>query len=155
MKGQEIDYNLQVFPLLIKTDSAVGSDDDLEVRFYKENDEIGRIEIWFSTPVKYEIHNCQDMTDFSSTLPSEVNKIWKITKLSGPRIIIECNGEEVVDITMSDDTCDRTKWRETYLNRDVKKIEFRGKVEASAKYYRPGKYYYREQGLCYQLGNSP
>ena len=55
---------------------------------------------------------------------------------------------------MSDDTCDDDKWRETY-NKEVKKIKFRGSVKASDKYYRPGNYNYREQGLCYQLGNSP
>lgn len=91
------------------------------------------VDIEFSSPMKYKLHYC--MRGVWKDLPadkitSEIDKVWKITKNSGPRIIIHCNDVEVVNFRLSSSTCSGTRWK-----KDVAKIRF-GLHFKAADYYR-------------------
>ena len=79
-------------------------------------------------------------TDFPTNFPTENEKIWKVTlsRTQDIRIHIQCNNIELVNIVLSDTTCDTSGWR-TNWNGNVKKIMFMAKDKGS-KYYKPGEY---------------
>ena len=100
--------------------------------------EAGGVALLFESPPKYHIGYCmKTFSPFLSTLPSDVNKTWKITKFAGPRITVHCNEVKVVDIIMSDETCSHSKWSE-----EVEQIQFDPFIDTASDYYipAPGKY---------------
>ena len=133
----KIAHNLETTPLQIKTDSTVGSDEEVRVYFSNASGWTSAgFNLYFSSPPQYYLHYCsRSETDFPSTLPSEAEKVWEITKLSGPRITIICNGVKVLDILISDETCKDSRWRTTW-RRDVGKIDF-GPFDTASDFYRP------------------
>ena len=58
--------------------------------------------------------------------------------------MIHCNGVEVVNILMSDNTCGYSWWRELW-SRDVEFIEFDSYYDSASDYYRAGR-----TGICKQ-----
>ena len=58
-----------------------------------------------------------------------------LSRSSGIKLTISCNGKEVLNLELSDTTC--TDSRITNWSRDVDMIEFRSSDTAS-DYYRPG-----------------
>ena len=131
-------HNLEITSLQIKTDSTVGSEESVRLYFYTAAGVfVGSISLFFSSPPRYYIGFCStSWTDLSATLPSDVEKVWEITKLSGPRITVSCNGVKVVDILLSDETCRVSYWR-TLWSRDVEKILFSSSDTAS-DFYKTG-----------------
>ena len=108
---------------------------------------VGFVTLSFDSSPKYYISYCTSTySPFPSTLPSDVNKTWKITKFAGPRITVHCNEVEVLNILMSDETC-------TYSNSGIAGRQWSKKVEqisfqswdTASDYFRsaPGKYYLR------------
>ena len=77
-------------------------------------------------------------TAFSTDLPTETDKIWKVTlsRTQDIRIQIQCNNIELVNMVLSDEKCADSEWR-TKWNRNVKKIMFTAKDKGS-KYYKQG-----------------
>ena len=137
-RNKMIHYNLEDSPLRIKTNSAVGSGDVVNVYFYSsENDDAGGIFLRFGNNPKYNIRRCREMyTEFSASIPEEEQKIWKITKASNPlRIVIHCNEKEVLNAQL-DSTCtnNHKKWASRWEMK-VKKIKF--KSETASVYYLP------------------
>ena len=120
-----ISHDLESTPLHIKTDSASGSGEEVIVTLYDtEGEGAGSFNFKFLSPPQYYLGWCMTSnSDLPSTLPSEVNKVWVITKFPGPRITIQCNGVTVVDITMSDDTCSDSSWSKNW-RRQVEQIRF-------------------------------
>ena len=131
----KIPHNLETTPLQIKTDSAAGSRENVWVYLYTAwGDWAGYVYFNFNSPPQYYLHWCSNSrTDFPSTLPSEINKIWTLTKLPGPRVTLQCNGVTVVDMTMSHDTCSDSDWS-TVWNRQVEQIKFDSDDSASDEY---------------------
>ena len=120
-----------------------------------QNDDAGGVHIKFSSPPRYNIGYCfSGWTDFPTTLPSATEKIWRITleKRAGVRVIkIHCNGVEVLNFLLSDQTCpdyynyyaDSTYWYnyydlawDSYYRRDVTKIRLYS-PRTDPSYYRP------------------
>ena len=139
-KGVRVDYNFEDAPLKIKTDSSAGSNHHLIVFFYAATKEesrrvnVGHIIISFQSTIKYKVYPCQEnMSDMPDTLPSEDNKMWKITKTAEPRITIHCNEEEVINILMSKSTCQGSDWS-TEWKKKVMSIEFFSADTASDSY---------------------
>ena len=130
----KIPHDLEKTPLQIKTDSAVGSGDRVILYLYTAGGEyVGIVQVSLNSS-RYLLRSCgTSWTALPSTLPSEINKVWVITKLPGPRITLECNGVKVVDITMSD-TCSNIKWS-TYWRRQVEQIKFESSDSASDEYW--------------------
>ena len=132
----KIPHNLETTPLQIKTDSTAGSGENVGVWLYTAGgDEAGSVWLYFSSPPQYNLGWCRSWTDLPSTLPSNRNKVWVITKLPGYRLTVQCNGKTVLDITLSD-TCSDSKWRE-YWTRQVEQIKFRSYDTASDEYWAP------------------
>ena len=118
----KIPVELETSYLHVKTNSKVGR---TEIRHYdRKGREAGGIIIMFTSPrVEYELLVCQyDTIPFFHTPPTTVNKVWTIEK-RGYRTRMFCNRVLVLDITLSDTTCDNSNW-ETYWGREVGGIEF-------------------------------
>jgi hypothetical protein len=132
----KIDHDLETTPLEIKTDSSVNDDVRVELRFFDVGGvSAGGLLIGFYKKMEYQLENCRPYVGFPSTLPSAIDKVWTIilTKSSGVRLRILCNGVEVANVLMSDTTCSKSEWSQ-YWNRPVKKIEFHSYDTASDNY---------------------
>ena len=128
-----IDADLETSPLEIKTDSSVGSNEEVIVWFStSEGDRAGDVILYFTSTPQYELWACTSRTNFPTELPTDTNKVWRITltKTSGIRLVIHCNDVEVLNVLMSDSTCDNNRWNK-YWSRDVKKARFASSDTAS------------------------
>ena len=132
----QMPFDLEKAPLELKTNSTLGSGDILDVYFQTiQGEDAGDVGIYFFSTYQYWILDCNDYwTDFPNSVPSEVEKIWRITAdkstLSGIRLMIHCNGIEVLNIILSDSTCPGHNW-----SRDVEKIYFPN-YDSASDYYR-------------------
>ena len=123
-----IKADLESSPLEIKTDSPLGSDEKVEVNFYtSEGGYAGGVVLHFTSTPQYEMYKCTDSgTDFPIAVPTKTDdRVWRITltRTSGIRLVIHCNEEEVVNVTLSDTTCGNSWWSNSW-SRDVEKIRF-------------------------------
>jgi len=105
-----IDADLESSFLNIRTDSELGSDDYLDVEFYRNREEeAGGIAMKFATNgVMYSLYYCHTTYKFYSfptNLPETKKKEWMIEK-RGLNIKVYCNGKLVLDQTISSDICD-------------------------------------------------
>jgi len=135
----KIDYDLEAHPLQIKTDSAVGSNEEVYVYFYTADGSyiIGYIRLMFYNSPKYFIYYCtSSATPFSVTLPVEQDKVWTITKTASA-LKVECNGVEVLNYLFSESTKAEcvTKW-----SKDVEQIRFAFDTASDAYWAQPGTY---------------
>ena len=141
-RGVDIDADLENSPLQIKTDSSLGSDETVHVWFYSSDDynyryAAGGVILHFTSTPKYQLGWCTyNTTNFSTALPNETDKVWRIslTRTSGIRLVIHCNEVEVLNILMSDSTCNEEGWSE-YWSRDVETIRFKN-IDTASDYYR-------------------
>ena len=128
-----IDADLENSPLEIKTDSSLGSDEKVDVNFItSERFLAGRIILHFSSTPQYELRYCTSRTNFPTKLPTDTNKVWRITltRTSGIRLVINCNEVEVLNFLLSDKTCKDSSWN-YYWSKDVEKIFFDSEDTAS------------------------
>ena len=139
-----INYDLENSPLQIKTDSEVGSDEKVDVRFYSGSSFTGGVYLSFISPPLYFLLTCSTSWTYFPTdrdLPSETDKVWTITKSKVSdeiRVIIHCNDKEVLNVVLSDTTCSESSWSERW-SKDVDKIIFHPSYDTASDYYRPGK----------------
>ena len=128
-----INYDLEEYPLQIRTDSAVGTGKKIFVDFYTAQEDVaGGVELYLTSPPRYVIKKCSGgWTKFPTDLPSEKDKIWTLTltRVSDTRFTIHCNNKEVLSLTCSGSTT----W-----SRDVEKTNFPS-VDTATVAYRPGK----------------
>ena len=131
----KVPHDLETTPLQIRTHSVFGSGDKLSVMFYpEEGDELaGHISVGFENTLKFVISKCSTTRIDVSSLPIEVDKIWQISKFSGPRISLQCNGVIVLDLELSDTICDNADWK-TFYSQEVKQIMFKSEDTASEEY---------------------
>ena len=137
-RGGKINYDLESFPLHVKTDSAVGSEETVIIHFFNAGNNLaGAINIYFASTIQYRVHPCTNkFSDFPSSLPSVVEKTWRIAlnKTSDIRVLIRCNGVDVVNELISDSKCGNPNWSKIW-NRDVEKIQFKESDTASDLYF--------------------
>ena len=133
------EIDLETIPLDIKTDSTIGSGDEVRVEFYTSGrDDVGDVLIRFSSTPRYYIGYCRSWTNVPVSLPTEVEKVWRITlnRNSGIRVLIHCNNVEVVNILMSS-TCSWSSWS-SYWSKTVEKFWFRPDFDTASDYFRAG-----------------
>ena len=122
----------------------VGSNEKVKVEFYSANDDLaGVVTLSLTSTPQYSLTLCKLLTNFPTALPSETDKIWRITltRTSGVRLVIHCNNKEVLNEVLSGITCSKiyeTAWS-TYWARDVEKIRFPSGNNVASDFYRPGK----------------
>jgi hypothetical protein len=133
----KLDYDLENTPLQIKTDSEVGSNEQMAVNFLTAQEKMaGGVRIIFASTVLYELGSCSiRATVLPTTLPSTKEKVFRITlsRTSGIRLKIECNEEEILNVLMSDTTCSKSHWS-TIWSEEVKKIRFNN-YDTASDYY--------------------
>ena len=96
-----IDYDIESNPLQVFTDSAVGSDERMWVRFRGTADSDGAgITVTFTDPPSYEIGHCH-AGPTEITLPHGIERIWTISK-SRTSLILHCNGVEISNYEFSE-----------------------------------------------------
>ena len=129
VRGTYIHTDIETSYLHVITYSTEGYSGNKIVVWYYDEDKIlaGGIIIRFSSPVMYALSYCQlYYTPFQTSPPVEDTKHWVIQK-HGYRTVIFCNGELVLNITVSSDTCVdpyfANTW-ETYWRRDVDSVVF-------------------------------
>eukprot|EP00116_Pleurobrachia_bachei_P003169 sb/3463431/ len=100
--GTDIPWDLEGTPLQIKTNSTLGSNEEISVEMYKTGGIIfSHVDVRFTSPMQYYMAYCSDWTDLPVQPPVEVNKIWTITKTE-TALIITCNGVEVLNLLFAD-----------------------------------------------------
>ena len=126
----------------IKTDSEVGSNDQIRIYAYDLalRNSAGDIDIVFSDPPKYKLDYCTTWVLFpADLLPAEKDKVWTITRSIATtgkrRIVINCNNKEVLDLAMSESACTETGW-DYIWKRDAKKVWI---MADTIHFYREGK----------------
>jgi len=130
---------LENSPLEIKTDSELGSDDRIVVRFYQrlKGDFIGGVGLYFFNTPKYWINRCSTSdTNFETKWPSVKEKVWRIHLISGIRIVVDCNEVEVLNILLSSSTCSESSWNSSWI-KNVKYLHFNPFNDSASDYYRP------------------
>ena len=139
-----IDFNPEQYSLNIKTDSTLGSNEGVVAKFYSsQGDWAGTLHLYFSSTPQCLIGACSSRrTNFPTSLPSDNDKVWRITltRTSGIRLVVHCNEVEVVNTLMSDSTCGKSDWSK-YWSREVAKIRFPSYDTASD-------YYQTQPGSC-------
>ena len=134
-----IDFNPEEYSLVIKTDSTLGSDDAVVVRlFTPQGDFLGGIQLRFPSTHQYYIGYCSTVrTNFPTNLPSDNNKVWRVTltRTSGIRLVVHCNEEEVLNTLISDSTCDDSRWSRHWSG-EVAKIKFHF-TDTASDFYQP------------------
>ena len=141
-RGVKIDHDIEKSPLQIRTNSEVGSSKQVKVWFYDaEGNYAGAVFLFFMSSPKYRLYSCSEsLTNFPIDLPSDTDKVWTIslTRTSGERrVVINCNGKELVNVVLSNNVCDYSAWKTTWSN-DIKKIWFDTSADTSSDYYRAG-----------------
>ena len=167
-----INFDLENYPLYIKTDSVVGSDDLIWMYLYNAQGEVaGAIKLLpFQTSPEYFLRHCTlDRHNFPTALPSETDKVWKITLTrtsAEVRLVIHCNDVEVLNVLINISKCN--DWRD-FWSRKVEKIDFLSADTASDFYsfkpvssFTPGIWFYsfskitkhkRDEGVgCWGMG---
>ena len=132
-----IEADIENTPLEIKTDSSLDSDEKVSLSFYTSGGSYaGEVSIYFTSTPQYELMGCtSSKTDFPTELPTDTNKVWRITltKTSGIRLVIHCNEVEVLNFVLSDSTCPYWSWSRIWSRR-VEKFKFNGNDLASDYY---------------------
>ena len=140
-----IDLNMEEYSLNIKTDSTLGSNDEVYVElFTSQGDYAGEFHLFFSSTPQYYIGACSTAdTTFPTNLPPANDKVWRVTltRTSGIRLVVHCNEEEVLNTMISDSTCDDSDWN-TNWSREMAKIKF-SSVDTASDYYQP------QPGSCF------
>ena len=121
-------YNdLENNPLQIKTNSDIGSNEEVKIRFLSAQEEwAGGISLIHTSPQQYNIWHCSYNTIFPTELPSDTERIWtlSLTRTTSVKIVIHCNDVEVLNFELSDTTCtEEESWRSNW-NKEIEKIEF-------------------------------
>ena len=143
VRDQFIPVDLETSYLHLRTNSATGSRDKTVAFYYNDEEELyaGGISIWFTSPVKYALVDCQKYyTAFPFSVPEEQDKHWVIEK-RGYRTVMLCNGFLVLDITASFETCDDPKYNDTWdtdWGREVTSIEFPSRYDTATDLYHLG-----------------
>ena len=119
--GGKIQWNPDTQGITFTTNSAVGSDDEMSVRFY----DTSIVYISFSTPMRYLIGGCIfNYNNFPVSLPAAPEKTWTITyNTAGKRLALYCNGVQVLNFLLSDSECTRSDWS-TVWERKPTQIKF-------------------------------
>ena len=133
-------YDLEITPLQFKTNSEVGSNEEVRVRYFNDQGQkAGGISLHFSSSPKYQLWWCSELTNFPIDLPSAIEKTWtfSVSRTTSVTFVIHCNDKEVLNVVLSDTTCNGDASWSTYYTRKVEKIEF-ATHNTAADYYRPG-----------------
>ena len=94
-RGADIKFDLENDPLEIKTDSIIGSGDEIRLFLSSmEGSRSGGFFIQFTSVIRYFIHRCKkSFNQIQESCPDVRDKIWRVTlrKAADIRLQIHCN----------------------------------------------------------------
>ena len=128
----DIQADMETSALEIKTDSLIGSEEKVSTRFYTDRGYMaGGFVLYFTSPPQYKIRSCTQETDFSTKLPTDTNKVWriKLTRTTDITLVIHCNEVKVLNILFVS-TCTDNGWDNVWYS-DVSQIRFDDEDTAS------------------------
>ena len=130
----EIKYDIQAHPLLILTDSIVGSNDLIRVGFQTASDITSKnLQIQFTDPPQYKLscfHNSKVWVTF--TPPSVTSRVWNITK-TATSLAIVCNEMQIIDYVFSDQEAGDTNGCVLKWSGYITRIMFQSKAGGTGK----------------------
>ena len=129
-----IDFDLETTPLEVRTDSQ-GPKEEIFISLRDSQGKGPAIILRLTTSPHYKIGDCSNNIDFPPELPVGLDRIWRITKLPGPRVQVHCNDVMVVDFLVSNSTCRWEKWE--LWAKEVVKIRFNSRYDTASDYYQP------------------
>ena len=123
----------------------MGGNKQTQVLFYNENnDYAGGFNVKFTSTPRYYISYCtNNWTNFPGALPTETDKVWRISLTRNPdiKLTVYCNDVEVFDTPLSL-LCDRSAWN-TAWSRIITQIRFSATSDTASDFYfrnmEPGK----------------
>ena len=141
-----MDFDLENYPLQIKTDSEVGSDEELRVMFHDDGQNlIGGIYLYLKSTPQYFFGYCSSSkVDIPNDLPSETERLWTITfkRISDVvTLVAHCNEVEVFNVVISGTVCSKSYWSAYWSRKPASKISFLSSTETdtASDYYKQGK----------------
>ena len=139
----DINHDLENSPLQIRTDSAEGSSEQVNVNFYAtKGDLAGGLSFRFTSPPQYLLGWCTTWINFPADLPTETDKVWTVFyngTSSEKQMVIYCNKKEVLNTVISASTCTSDSSRSKHWSRDVETIMFPSdSTNTASDYYRQG-----------------
>lgn len=114
-------------PVYVKT-SALDQGMGLYVRFYDETGgKAGGVNLRYSPINNKLVYFISWCTYFNAEVPAPVDarkdRTWRISKTTEPRILVLCEGKEVLNLKVSDKLCPFGDWSH-YWFRDAAKVKF-------------------------------
>ena len=103
---QFIDFDLDRYPIQLRTDSEIGSGEAIDICFYTSTEtdifkwgDVGNIWIVFSDPMTYRVyHYTDEFTTFGNvSIPGARIRKWQIKKTAW-KLQILCNDVKVIQI---------------------------------------------------------
>ena len=135
VRKERIQWNPDTQGITVTTDSAVGSGEQVIVRFYDNYGyDAGGVGISFYTPIQYVLGYCTYSNNFPVSLPVATQKTWTITYNTAElSVAIHCNGVQALTVLLSDSECTYSAWR-TNWERKHTQIQFSYFDTASKSY---------------------
>ena len=122
-RAVKIIYDLENFPLQIRTNSLMEKSEQVNVNFYTAKDGLaGGVSFRLTSSPEYLLGWCTTWTKFPTSLPSETDKVWT-----------------VLNAVISASTCTSDNSWSNYWSRDVQRIMFPSdSTNTASDYYRQG-----------------
>ena len=134
-RNVKIVCDLESTPLEVRTNSVLGSGDNVVVYLYSAEGEVaGRVQLRFTSTLQYKLNWCtESWTNLPVTPPSATDNFWRftLTRTAGIRLVIHCNDVEVLNTLFPQATCSESGWR------NVTEINF-SSGDTASDYYRAG-----------------
>ena len=134
----KIPWDLEATPLQIKTNSALGSGDNVDLNIYDKNSTsyISYMYVIFDSKMQYMITDCIFYTDLPVQPSIEAENIWTITKTE-TALIIKCNDVEVLNYLFADSS--NSECVPIWAGDVVEYIGF-DNLDTASDFYRAGMY---------------
>ena len=118
-RATDIVYDLATNPLQIKTNSTLGSEDEIRAIFYSEDGRVASgVRVRFTDPPEYWIGYCaSEWVAFNPPDPVGTDRVWTIIETE-TSVIIWCDGVEVVnfEFSSSNSSSCEIRWAEDSVN---------------------------------------
>jgi len=138
---EKVNFDLESKPLIVKTNKALGAGGVINLYFWKNEGSYdalaGGLSIKLEKIPVYWISYCsEEYRDLLNTIPDVTERVWKIalTRSAGTRIVVHCNDVLVVDVVLSDSTCEDDTYKKYYSVVGIDRVEFDEHDTASVSY---------------------
>ena len=88
-----------------------------------------------SPPQSFQLNKCTPRTEFAQSLPAELEKVWIISR-DDNTVQIVCNGEQVLKMTLSDETCTGDANWQSQWDQTTAGMKFNKKLDTGSDSYR-------------------